>query len=459
MGVLVFVQFVASAAGADGGRVMLTVKVYGPGQVFSDPVGGRHIDCPGVCKLSVPRGTTLELVGIGSGAPPSDPENSDYMVYKWSGCLSESLGDELCSVFWSKESSVFSSDDKLVSVRFVKRPQITVKIVGKGRVQDDPDSPYAAFGVFVGGRVDVDPRKAAPRISCGTGNRGQCDRRWDNDDFLATLTEAPTGGDSFEGWKGCDDTTGGGDKCHLVLDDHTDAKANAFKDMTVTAEFGKDACPIPFDARDAHAASSEVCAINVTYSGTVTASYESDQPNVDDDQLQASFTWSETGKFAADGAYLAPETLAINGTVSETDPYNPSVDCTGTLAPKQTTFSSGGEIQAGEPQIQPGEFADEILVQASMPLDSYMVATGSGDCADIEPYVFNFVPPDGGGDAAWADAVTAHASFAPSQQSSAMPMFPVNQSGSMPIGVCGCEGTDTWSLQVTDDELSVTVTH
>jgi hypothetical protein len=462
-----------SAAAAATTRVTVRVHVSGPGHVYSDTIGGHHLDCPGRCVLTVRREKSelLQLVGVGDGAPPGHPEDSDYMVYDWSGDCHTVIGRAVCDLGEDRNASV--------SVRFAKRPEIKVKIIGDGTVEDNDDSRLSTFIFFAKGQVQQGKHAADERIDCREGSPDDCHRRWDDDIETASvkLIERPAGDDMLESWSGCDKTPAGGHRCELDLDRHT--TGTGFKNMNVTATFGP-VCTLPIDARDAQAAGPSAVirdaefkligasvfddisrtpaascpsgSISVTYSGTATASYVYNETSpVDNDQQQTSFSWSETGKFTQDGSLVAPETLSIqSGTVSETDPDNPSVDCTGTLEAKQATFSSGGPIN------NVGLVGNEIRLQAEIPINfADMVATGSGDCAQVPPGPLNYlVPPNGDADAAWAAASLVDLAF-PSSQSSYTASFPVQESGTIPIGTCGCEGNATWSLQVSD-QVSVT---
>ena len=418
--------------------------------------------CPSSCNITARSGHEVTLYSFpGSLADAKHPWTSDYMPFN------RGTGTQPCDE--PSESCSFDTtplDDQgmqgfhaegVLPVRFVRRPEIDVKVVGPGSVIETgrASKQFTVLKTEAGHDAPGDERGPGDeRISCGS----DCKRRWDNNGTVSTtLIALPDHGEVFEGWDGCHDARvqNGHDECVLLLKDYVNSSGTGFKDMDMTASFGK-SCSISDAQLEHQPTSSSLCpspSITVTYSGTVTASYVYNETRpTDNDQQQTTFDWSETGSFAADGSLLTPGTLEIqNGTVSETDPDNSSVDCTGTLEPKQTTFASGGPIQAGAAGA-------DIRVQAQIPMQyAFMVATGSGDCAEVPPEPLNaLVPPDGGSDPAWSAAELGDVSF-PASESPFTDSFPVAESGTLPIGTNGDEGSSNWSLPVSD-KLSVTVT-
>lgn len=431
-----------AAAPQAGGR--LHIDPSGPGFVYYWDLGGgpRHAGlCPTACRFSVDDGRVVHLEGLpgSSLAAATRPWATNYMVWAFVPCGGD-YGDATCDLSTSPPQRVEMVANSGLAVPFVRRPTLSVTVVGEGSVRDANDGPqhYVVYDPATHG-VAERAHSPEPRIMCP---EKRCRRLWDNS-FAPGTTELlaePKSGQELERWEGCDRPIG--DICDMLLARHV--QRDSFDDMDVTAVFKPmSPCPEPhplpdLGAREADAA--PVCDIKAVYAGSW------DETGFDvagsiEDTFSISFQYAETEvvNAAIAGDPIVSKSLSItNGSESFTASNAPEDDCTATLSaatgPGQIYFRLFDDIE-GQVTVSP---------YLPGPTDITTSGGGSGVCGAS-------LQDDGDFSAQWTEAINPTLTF-PASQGTGMMGYPVTYNGSVVSG-----GETETDIVTSTDDLTVTV--
>ncbi len=431
VGVLLTVV-VLPAASAARSLVTIHLSVSGPGYVaaFAD---GRLKCLGGPCTFTTDKGAPLAFVAAGAapGGPAvslAHPEDSPNMVFRWYGVSGHDcqLGAELCDT---------SGKNASIVVSFAKRPEIHVKVEGRGDVEDE----FTARGSFATVRAGVPALEDGlldKRIGCAASS-GRCVRRWDDDlkSPDTVLGEMPAAGYRFVRWQSCDKARGY--ECKMILDRH--AGEHDYANMTVTAVFEPDSCLSILGAHLAHATKpSPACDLTATYSGTWNETEQASYPDGSSQSYVLQFTYKETETVNPElnDQLVGTPTLAVtDGSESYTDTGDPATGCSATLSALAQQTPIYFSIL--------GDYDGQITASPYLPGPIDMAADGTGVCSQA-------FTDDDDDSAAWTTAVHPTLMFPVSMRTDTV-NYPVSFSGTQ--SEAGVTETETVSAQGT---LSIT---